>query len=290
MSIRSRPRRKQERADRPAYLDKFVKDAHRLSRSGMRGWTRRARRARKRRRSPRAWRTRSATSSRRKDARWVDRYVVNDEIRLRHPTRKAKKRPRIDIQIVYVKGRPRPRFHFEAKRFGPNNHVGDYLGKEGLGCFLTGDYARDSEDAGMLGYVQHESCDGWAQKIEQSLLKDPAKYCVVSGTSWKRTASSKNSPTLTAPGTTDRRSGGPSTSITPSSFFAGLPQHERPPVLPGMLGEPPDVGVDLGEEFPEVRSGCVEVIDQRVGAHRLLLLGVAVHEGEPTARLSFSLT
>ena len=67
--------------------------------------------------------------------RWVDRYVVNDEIRLRHPTRKAKKRPRIDIQIVYVKGRPRPRFHFEAKRFGRTTTSGTTWAKRASAVF-----------------------------------------------------------------------------------------------------------------------------------------------------------
>src|SRR5437660_861919 len=38
---------------------------------------------------------------------WMGRYVVNDELCLRHPKRKAKRRPRIDIEIMYVKGRPR---------------------------------------------------------------------------------------------------------------------------------------------------------------------------------------
>jgi hypothetical protein len=94
----------------------------------------------------------------------------------RNPPRKAKRRPRIDIEILYVKRGPRPRFQFEAKRLGLENHVGDYLGKEGLGCFETGQYARDSDDAGMLGYVQKDTCDGWAGKIERSLHKDRVKH------------------------------------------------------------------------------------------------------------------
>jgi hypothetical protein len=187
MSIRSSAGKKAgESVDRPVYLAKFVKDAHRLLALGYRRLDSASQASTEEEEITESLANAIADLLDEEGApRWTDRYVVNDEIRLRHPTRKAKKRPRIDIQIVYVKGRPRPRFHFEAKRFGPKNHVGDYLGKEGLGCFLTGDYARDSEDAGMLGYVQNESCDWWAKKIEQSLQKDTRKYGVVTGTSWE---------------------------------------------------------------------------------------------------------
>jgi hypothetical protein len=84
-----------------------------------------------------------------------------------------------------VKGKPRPRFHFEAKRLGPKNRVGAYLGKDGLGCFVTAQYARESDEAGMLGYVQNDTCDAWVRKIESSLHKNRARHRMVKGTSWE---------------------------------------------------------------------------------------------------------
>jgi hypothetical protein len=187
MSIRSSSGKKAgKNANYPIYLSKFVQDAHRLIALGYGQLDSASQSGAEEETITESLANAIADLIEKPRApTWMHRYVVNDEIRLRHPTRKAKHRPRIDIQIVYVKGRPRPRFHFEAKRFGPKNHVGDYLGKEGLGCFLTGDYARESDDAGMLGCVQNETCDGSAKKIEQSLQKDTAKYGVVSGTSWE---------------------------------------------------------------------------------------------------------
>jgi hypothetical protein len=50
--------------------------------------------------------------------------------------------------------------------------VGQYLGRKGLGCIIAADYAREHDAAGMLGYVQSETCDAWVHKIEGSLLED----------------------------------------------------------------------------------------------------------------------
>src|SRR4051794_17169028 len=93
---------------------------------------------------------------------WMRRYTATDNLPLSFPSRPGKQRPRIDIEILCLRGRPRPRFHFEAKRLGPSNPVSPYLGPEGLGCFVTAQYARDSDEAGMLGYVQGGTCDSWA--------------------------------------------------------------------------------------------------------------------------------
>jgi hypothetical protein len=98
------------------------------------------------------------------------------------------KRPRVDIEIINVKSRLRPRFHIEAKRLGRGNGVGKYVGKSGLGCILAGEYARAYDDAGMIGYVQVDACSDWAGKIERKLHGNRAGYRLVSGSDWRSTS------------------------------------------------------------------------------------------------------
>src|SRR4051812_30755207 len=139
MSISSSSEKKAGNSvNQPLYLSQFVKDAHRLIARGYEQ-VNPVKRASAEEEDITECLANAITDliEAADSPRWMDRYVVNDEIRLRHPTRKTKRRPRIDIQILYVKGRPRPRFHFEAKRLGPRSPVGDYLGAEGLGCFVT---------------------------------------------------------------------------------------------------------------------------------------------------------
>jgi hypothetical protein len=187
MSIRSSSGRKAgQNANRRVYLSKFVRHAHRLIALGYAQVDPATRTHTEEEEITESLANAITDLIESPGAQgWMGRYVVSDEVRLRHPTRRAKRRPRIDIQILYVKGTPRPRFHFEAKRLGPDNPVGDYLGDEGLGCFVTAQYARESDEAGMLGYVQNETCDSWAEKIKSSLHKDRAKHRMVNGTSWE---------------------------------------------------------------------------------------------------------
>jgi hypothetical protein len=116
---------------------------------------------------------------------WMKRYDVVDDLHVPHPTRRGKRRPRVDVQISYTKRYPWPRLHFEAKRLGPGNAVGKYTGRTGLGCILAGDYARTHDDAGMLGYVQSDTCADWAKKIETKLHGDRAGHELVAGTNWR---------------------------------------------------------------------------------------------------------
>ena len=119
---------------------------------------------------------------------WMKRYDVVDDLHVPHPTRRGKRRPRVDVQISYTKIFPWPRLHFEAKRLGPGNAVGKYTGRKGLGCILAGDYARTHDEAGMLGYVQSDNCAVWAKKIETKLHSNPVAYEMVAGTNWRSKA------------------------------------------------------------------------------------------------------
>src|SRR4051812_46462360 len=62
---------------------------------------------------------------------WMHRYDVVDDVHVAHPTRRGKRRPRVDVQITHTRARPWPRLHFEAKRLGPGNAVGKYAGRKG---------------------------------------------------------------------------------------------------------------------------------------------------------------
>ena len=73
---------------------------------------------------------------------------------------------------------------FEAKRLGPNHSVGVYLGVDGIQCILDGRYARKDNIAGMIGYVQKDTPDDWAKKIEKAMGKKTAKLRVTGSGQW----------------------------------------------------------------------------------------------------------
>jgi hypothetical protein len=127
-------------------------------------------------------------------ATWMQRYDVSDDVHVRHPKRSGKKRPRVDIEFMSMRPGRRPRLHFEAKRLGKRHTVGQYAGRTGLGCIIGGDYARDHEEAGMLGYVQSGTCDGWGTKIQKKLLGNRNAYHLVEGSVWQ---ASRLTPELT---------------------------------------------------------------------------------------------
>lgn len=78
-------------------------------------------------------------------------------------------RPRIDIVVQRTGVGRQPRFHFEAKRLYATDSVSEYVGEDGMGCFLSGRYAKEAPDAGMLGYVQKDTPEVWATKLEKKL-------------------------------------------------------------------------------------------------------------------------
>ena len=107
---------------------------------------------------------------------WAIRLVVLDDPPVNAPGRTGKRRRRVDIEVVRTQPGKRPRLQFEAKRLHTNRCVAKYLGGDGMGRFLTGDYAAGHDAAGMLGYVQAgEPCD-WADQIENNLRENRKRY------------------------------------------------------------------------------------------------------------------
>lgn len=112
---------------------------------------------------------------------WIGFYNPTEETPIHATHRRGSNRQRLDIRVTSSHTLPRSRFCFEAKRLGPNHPVSTYLGNEGLGCFLNGEYARGDDTGGMLGYVQSNTVDHWVAQIAQSLDRSPETYYVIDG-------------------------------------------------------------------------------------------------------------
>ncbi len=106
--------------------------------------------------------------------RWMQFYSVHDdppvnEPKSRRERRTGRGRKRLDIRIDLTRTSPRSRFRFECKRLGRGYSAAKYLGVDGLGRFLRGEYAREDVRAGMLGYLQSDDEEKWAGKIEAAM-------------------------------------------------------------------------------------------------------------------------
>ena len=97
------------------------------------------------------------------------------------PGRRGKRRRRVDLAFVRTQHGPRPRFQVEAKRLYCPASLGDYLGEDGLQRILNGDYAAEHPDAGMLGYVQRDTPDAWATRLEERLGQAGCVHAVREG-------------------------------------------------------------------------------------------------------------
>lgn len=118
--------------------------------------------------------------------RW-QRYHAQDEVPESDDDevlRRGKQRPRVDIEFRRVSSGEHPVFKVEAKRLRDKDSLSDYLGSEGLGCFLTGRYSRKRDHAGMLGYVERGSLQEWAQRLQRALERHDS--IIRDGNFWSR--------------------------------------------------------------------------------------------------------
>ena len=111
----------------------------------------------------------------------MDRFFVADDPPVNAPKRKGKSRRRIDIEIERGERGPRPRLQFEAKRLYSSSSVSEYLGKDGMRLFISGEYASGQINGGMLGYVQKDACESWAAKVGKKLNEEARKHHVSTG-------------------------------------------------------------------------------------------------------------
>jgi len=98
--------------------------------------------------------------------RWCSHYAIHEDPAVNKPDVFGKRRKRLDIGFERTTSGKRYHFSFEAKRLSKDKSgAGEYFGKDGLGMFLSGEYSRESDEAGMLGYVQSDDLDHWAEKL-----------------------------------------------------------------------------------------------------------------------------
>jgi len=118
---------------------------------------------------------------------WTKHYHIQEEQRENINGKKGKHRQRIDIVCILTGRKPHLLIKFEAKRLkNPNFSVREYVGKTGMGEFICGNYASESDTAGMLGYIQSDDCDYWAAQISIALKSKKELYLRQDG-QWRKT-------------------------------------------------------------------------------------------------------
>ena len=93
---------------------------------------------------------------------------------------------RLDIEFERVRYGSRPSYPFEAKRLCAKTHatINEYFGSSGMGEFFAGNYAADKNEAGMLGYIQSDTPEIWAEKAANKFKTDAAKIQICPGGDW----------------------------------------------------------------------------------------------------------
>lgn len=126
--------------------------------------------------------------------KWMARFSIHDQ----DPSndvpspetgkiRKGKRRPKIDVRLVCKHRTPNRGYCVEAKRLYRSDSVSEYVDDEGIGAFISGDYAKDDDFGGMVGYVQTDSVATWLPKLEAKLAADPSLKRSTKGNAWEKT-------------------------------------------------------------------------------------------------------
>jgi len=103
-----------------------------------------------------------------------DRYSIDEEKPISVEGRKGKKRRRLDLVVVSGHTRPRPKYIFEAKRLRKNGYpISEYVGKDGLQCYIKGIYASQYPEAAMVGYIQSDAATYWENELKRRFNHDP---------------------------------------------------------------------------------------------------------------------
>jgi hypothetical protein len=103
---------------------------------------------------------------------WCNQFDIHEDPPIPSGGRTGRKRWRPDLIFESVERRPRQKYHFEAKRLRDQRSIHAYLGEDGLGCFLSGRYASECDEAGMLGYIQCDNISAWVEKLQLAINQD----------------------------------------------------------------------------------------------------------------------
>jgi hypothetical protein len=113
----------------------------------------------------------------------------------------------VDIELERIQPGLRPRFQFEAKRLYRKWSIDEYVGKDGLQNFLSGRYAAEHADAGMLGYVQVQPVQKWIGKIQHRMEDQSREFFIEAREdAWRPRADSEFEHSFSS---LHRRPGGP---------------------------------------------------------------------------------
>jgi hypothetical protein len=118
--------------------------------------------------------------------RWTSYFSLHEKPKQNDTRLQGNSRLELDIVFERTQRGLHPHFVMEAKRLGPAHPIGKYLGPEGLGAFISCEYVREHDDAGMLGYVQSKRLDDWCSSLESRLATSPGKYSVEPTGTWQR--------------------------------------------------------------------------------------------------------
>ena len=119
---------------------------------------------------------------------WAIHFSIHEKRKQNDGQRQGNARFELDIVFERTGRGTRPLFIIEAKRLGPDHPVKIYLGSEGLGAFLSGEYAPEHDDAGMAGYVQSKTVNAWCNTLADALGESPGGYGVEPDGKWQRQA------------------------------------------------------------------------------------------------------
>jgi len=118
---------------------------------------------------------------------WAWPYTIHDDPPENDKSRKGKSRKRVDIIIERAQRGRHPRVRFEAKRLKkPGFPASEYVGQKGLGEFVSGNYAPESNVVGMLGYVQSDDCRHWANKLLDEVQAKKQAVHLKKDSRWKK--------------------------------------------------------------------------------------------------------
>jgi len=120
--------------------------------------------------------------------RWANHFSIHEKRRQDDSQLEGNSRLELDIVFERTGRGVHPRFVIEAKRLGPRHPIRIYLGPEGLGAFISCEYAKEHDDAGMLGYVQSKTPDDWCRALESSLAASPDEYSIEPTGTWQHYA------------------------------------------------------------------------------------------------------
>jgi len=107
-------------------------------------------------------------------------YSAHNEDPVDDHVMSGKKRPRVDILIECSGSRPRRRYRLEAKRCARKKYNSKYnidWYAQGIAAFLTGLYAKDSPEGGLLGLMQSDDAKYWKKELSTKLKNDASLCC-----------------------------------------------------------------------------------------------------------------